>query len=197
MNEVYPASESKQGATALSRDDQLRPWLHRAAGLIADRLADARSHAEAGRVFEANQRLAELRRNLLDDVSGQGSLLSNARAAFYRQAFHAEPFDGRIHRDVRPDPAGELAARFSQIAGRNQYLDTRLKIEEITGSMRGLGAVQAAGIGYPPDNWPARWDGWQKRHTEALTGHVHGALSDAQMASTEAVGRVRVKRELQ
>jgi len=181
---------------ALSRDDALRPWLARSSTLIHDRVADARSHAEAGRVFEANQRLAELRRNLLDDVSGSGSLLSNARAAFYRQAFHAEPYDDRIHRDIRPDPAGELAARFSLVAGRNQYLDARLKIEEVTGSMRGLGAVQATGLGYPPGNWPARWDGWQKRHTDALTGHVHGALSDAQMALTEAVSRVRVKPEL-
>jgi len=185
---------STANTTELSRDDQLRPWLVRATTMITDRLADARSHAEAGRTFEANQRLAELRRALLDD---QGSLLSNARAAFYKQAFHAEPFDSRIHRDVRPDPAGELAARFSLIAGRNQYLDVRLKIEETVGSMRGLGAVQATGLGYPAGNWPARWDGWQKRQTEALTGHVHGALSDAQMSLTEAVSRVRVKPELQ
>jgi hypothetical protein len=182
---------------APSRDDQLRPWLHRAGGLIRNRLADTRAHAEAGRALEANERLAELRRDLIDDQSGAGSLLSNARAAFYRQAFHAEPFDDRIHRELRPDPAGELAARFSLIAGRNQYLDARLLIEEITGSMRGLAAVQAADIGYGPDNWPARWDGWQKRHTEALTSHVHGTLSDAQMALTEAVGRVRIKTELQ
>jgi len=190
MNEVYPASESKQGATALSRDDQLRPWLVRATTMITDRLADARSHAEAGRTFEANQRLAELRRALLDD---QGSLLSNARAAFYKQAFHAEPFDSRIHRDVRPDPAGELAARFSLIAGRNQYLDVRLKIEETVGSMRGLGAVQASGIGYRDGTWPARWDGWQKRHTDGLTSHMNTALSNAQTTLTDAVGQLMVK----
>jgi len=182
----------------LHRDDALRPWLHRSARLITDRLADARSHAEAGRTFEANERLAELRRGLLDDQSGSGSLLSNARAAFYKQGFHVEPFDPRIHRELRPDPAGELAARFSLIGGRNQYLDGRILIEEITGSLRGLGDVMTImRDSKPPDYWRGQFDGWQQRQTEALTSHVHGALSDAQMALYEAVGRVRIKSELQ
>jgi len=178
----------------LARDDALRPWLVRAGRLIADRLADARAHAEAGRTFDASQRLAELRRNLLDDMSGAGSLLSNARAAFYKQAFHAEPFDGRVHRDVLPDPAGELAARFSLIGGRNQYLDARMKLEEITGSLRGLGDVATiAGDSKPAEHWRAQFDGWQKRHTEGLTRHMHLALSDARAALTTAVSDVRVK----
>jgi len=179
------------------RDDELRPWLVRASRLIADRIADARAHAEAGRTFEANERISELRRALLDDQSGTGSLLSNARAAFYKQAFHAEPFDGRIHRELRPEPAGELAARFAAIGGRNQYLDARIKLEEITGSLRGLGNVATIlRDSEPAGHWTGQYDGWQTRHTDGLTRHVHLALGDAQTALTEAVSRVRIKPEL-
>jgi len=180
-------------AVDLARDDALRPWLARAGRLIADRLADARAHAEAGRVFDANQRLNELRRDLLDDQSGAGSLLSNARAAFYRAAFTAEPFDGSRHRPLRPEPAAELTARFGLIGGRNQYLDARLKMDEIVGSMRGLSSVQASGIGYRDGTWPARWDGWQKRHTDGLTSYMATALSNAQTTLTDAVGQLMVK----
>jgi hypothetical protein len=183
------------------RDDALQPWVARAGRLIADRLADARAHAQAGRTFEANERIAELRRELLDvDTSAGGSLLSNARAEFYRQGFRAEPFDPAIHRPLYPDPAGELAARYSLIGGRNQYLDARILIEDITGSLRGLGHTAAILGDSPPaggpEYWPAQYDGWQKRQTERLTGHVRSTLSDAQMALYHAVGRLRIKPEL-
>ena len=140
----------------------------------------------------------ELRRNLLDDQSGAASLLSNARAAFYRQGFRAEPFDPAIHRPLNPDPTGELAARFSLIGGRNQYLDGRLVLEEITGSLRGLGDVATImRDSKPPEHWRAQYDAWQTRNTAFLTGHMHGTLSDAQIALYEAVGRIRIKPELQ
>jgi hypothetical protein len=165
--------------------------------VIHDRLGDARAHAEAGRVFEANDRIAELRRRLIDDQSGEGSILSNARAAFYRQAFHAEPFDPRIHQELGPEPAGELAARFSQIAGRNQYVDTRLVIEEIGGSLRGLRDSQTiVGDAKGADYWQGQWDAWHKRHAERLTTHMCLTLSDAQMALHSAVGEMRIKPEL-
>jgi hypothetical protein len=182
----------------LPADDVLRPWVARTARLIADRLADARVHSEAGRTFEANSRLNELRRDLLDAPAADGgSLLSNARAAFYRQAFHAEPFDPAIHRELRPDPAGELAARFSLIGGRNQYIDGRLKIEEAIGSLRGLGDVATImRDSKPPEHWRRQYDSWQARHTEGLTAHIRGTLSDAQMSLYSAVGQLRIKPEL-
>ena len=85
-----------------ARDRDLRPWLARATVLIWDRVADARAHAGAGRMTEAAQRLEELRVGLLDDQSRTGSVLSNARAAFYRTAFREEPHDPAIHQVVRP-----------------------------------------------------------------------------------------------
>ena len=180
--------------TDVAQDDALRPWLVRAGRLIADRLADARAHAEAGRTFDANQRLSELRRNLLDDQSGQGSLLSNARAAFYRQAFTDPPHDPSQHRELRPEPAAELTARFGLIGGRNQYLDARFVLEEITGSLRGLGDVATTmRNSKQPEHWRAQFDGWQTRSTDGLTAHMHTALSDAQAALSDAVSRVRVK----
>ncbi len=174
-----------------TRDDQLRPWVARATVLIWDRIADARAHAEAGRMDQAAQRLEELRRGLLDDQTGKGSLLSNARAAFYRQAFHHEPFDPALHDPVRPDQAGELAARFSDIAGRNQYQDLRRAIEEMTGILKRLQAVVAQDA-----NKSERFDVWQTRERERLIGLIGTALSDAQVALSEAVSRVRIKPEL-
>jgi hypothetical protein len=182
----------------LVRDDALRPWVARAARLINDRLADARAHAEAGRPFEANERIAELRRQLVDDQAGDGSLLSNARAAFYRQGFHAEPFNPAIHRQIGPDPAGELAARFALVGGRNQYLDARILLEDIVGSLRGLGDARTiVGDTKPPEYWRAQFDGWHGRKTAALVSHIHAALSDAQMSLYSAVEQLRIKPELQ
>jgi hypothetical protein len=190
MRQLHPAE--------LAADEALRPWVERAGRLITDRLADARAHAEAGRTFEANQRLAELRRELFDrETADGGSLLSNARAAFYRQGFHAEPFDLAIHRPLYPGQAGELAARFSLIGGRNQYLDARLLIEDAVGSLRGLASTAAIlRDSKPPEHWPAQFDGWERRQAGRLTSHFRSALSDAQMALYSAVGQLRIKPEL-
>jgi len=176
-----------------TRDDQLRPWVARATVLIWDRLADARAHAEAGRPVEAAQRLGELRRGLLDDQSGKGSLLSNARAAFYRHAFHHHPFDPAIHDPVRPDQVGELAARFSEIGGRNQYRDLRQAIEAIGDSLKRLQAVLT---GPNAELRSEQLGSWERRERERLIGQVQMVLSDAQIALSEAVSRVRVKPEL-
>ncbi len=179
------------------RDDQLRPWLARATVLIWDRLADARAHAEAGRWPEADQRFTELRQRLLDDQSGTGSLLSNARAAFYRQAFHHEPFDGRIHADgIRPEPAGELTARFAAIGGRNQYVEARKVLDGVKESLRHLAAVRDSDDNRAVEPWPERFDGWLRRQRDAVTEHIQGALSDAQISLSEAVFRIRIKPEL-
>jgi hypothetical protein len=184
--------------TTLSADERLLPWVAAADQLIADRLADARAHAEGGATYEANQRIAELWRDLLDDQSGAGSLLSNARASFYTEAFLVDSFDPEIHRTIAPDKAGELTARFSPIGGRNQYVDARLLLEDAGGSLRALVASRTiVGESKPPDLWRGQFQAWQARHTDTITRHMRGALSDAQMALRSAVGQLRVKPELQ
>ena len=139
----------------------------------------------------AAERLEELRRGLVDDQTGKGSLLSNARASFYRQAFHHEPFDPALHDPVRPDQAGELAARFADIAGRNQYQDLRRTIEDAGTSLKRLQAVVAQDT-----NKADHFDLWQNRQRDRLLAHTGTALSDAQVALSEAVSRIRVKPEL-
>jgi hypothetical protein len=176
-------------------DEALRPWVRRAEQVITDRLADAAAHAQLGQAFEAKQRIEELRRELLDGDGG--SLLADARAAFYRDGFEVSPFDSGMHREIGPDAEGELAARFSQIAGRNQYHDVRLQIEEAAGGLRGLASVRAVvGDSKPPEHWRAQYDSWHRRHTGAIAGSMRQALSDAQMALYSAVGRIRIKPEL-
>jgi hypothetical protein len=179
----------------MKADAALRPWLRRAELLISNRLADAGAHALAGRLFDGNQRLEELRRELLDGDGG--SLLSDARAAFYRDGFEMAPYDPEMHREIRPDADGELAARFGLISGRNQYHDVRLQIGEAAGSLRGLASVRAVvGDSKPPEHWQAQYQGWHRRHTAAIGGSMRQALSDAQMALHSAVGQIRIKPEL-
>jgi hypothetical protein len=173
-----------------TRDDRLRPWVARASVLIWDRMADARAHAQVGRITEAGQRLDELRLGLLDDQSRTGSLLSNARAAFYRAAFREEPHDPDIHQVVRPDPSGELAARFSPIAGRNQYQDLRAAITAAADGLHRLAA--AAG----PERRQELLEDWERRERDRLIGQTRRTLSDAQVALSEAVSRIRIKPEL-
>ena len=194
VNTAEPGiSKINHGLLDQTRDDQLRPWVARATVLIWDRVADARAHAEAGRMPEAAQRLDELRRGLIDDQSGRGSLLANARASFYRQAFHHHPFDPAIHDTVRPDQVGELAARFSEIGGRNQYQDVRQAIEDLGDGLKRLAAVLN---GPNAELRREQLSSWERRERDRLIGHMQLVLSDAQIALSEAVGRVRIKPEL-
>jgi hypothetical protein len=179
------------------RDDQLRLWLAKASSLITARVADARAHGEAGRTLDATSRLNELRKALADDVAGEDSLLAQARTIFYRRAFDAEPFDVTVHRDVRPDAEGELAARYALIGGRNQYVDVRQSFDTAAVQLRGLSDKAAADYrDSAVEFWSTAFDVWQKRTTETLTRRMHVTLSDAQMALSGAVARVRIKPEL-
>jgi hypothetical protein len=193
------SADARPASTQNPLDDALRQWTGRAAVLISDRLADARAHAEAGRWADAEHRLDELRKRLLDDQSGAGSLLSNARAAFYRSAFHLEPFDPAIHADgIHPEPAGELAARFASIGGVNQYIEARQVLERARESLKHLAALRQGNL--PTEGsaqfWSAQFDGWLRRHRDAITSHISGALSDAQISLSEAVSQIRIKPEL-
>jgi hypothetical protein len=174
----------------LSRDDTLRPWLVRSSRLVSDRVADARSHGQAGRHLDATSRLTELRRAL---SSTDGGLLPEARTSFYRRAFHEESFDPTIHDDVRPNELGEHAARYTKIGGRNQALDLRVAIEAVTSTLRALSDAASADDDGNESFWRTSFDVWQRRTTDTLTATIHGMLSDAQMALYEAVGRVRIK----
>jgi hypothetical protein len=168
------------------RDAQLSPWLLRARVLIQARVADARSHGEAGRTADAALRMTEL-------GAGLGGILGDARSTFYRQAFNETPFNAAIHDDVRPDGPGEMAARMSVIGGRNQYADVKRSIDAASTTLR---ALSDASRGETGDFWPTAFASWQSQATQTLTSRLHSTLSDAQMALCEAVNVVRIKPSL-
>jgi hypothetical protein len=170
-----------------ARDAALRHWSARAAVLIWDRLADARAHAQVGRVHDAGRRLGELQLGLVDGSSRNGSMLGNARAAFYRNAFREEPHDLAIHQVIRPDAAGELVARSAPILGRDQHADLRAAIAAAGESLRRLAASMPAA---------EQFSAWEARERDRLTAQTRMALSNAQIALSEAVGFLRVKPEL-
>jgi hypothetical protein len=178
------------------RDDELRPWLAKAEGLIANRLADAKAHAQAGDVLIAMSRINELRTAIADDRPGEPSLLAHARATFYHAAFVAEPFDGSVHRPVTPNVEGELVARTAAIGGRNQYVDLRPIFDQAAMSLRALGDAAKAAAPGNESFWEDAFAVWLKRTTRTITARVNTALSDAQMSLSEAVSRVRIKPEL-
>jgi hypothetical protein len=149
--------------------------MRHAEALIARRVADARAHAEAGRLLPAAERLTELGTALADHVQ-------NARGRFYRDAFR--DLDPAIHRyGIHPDEAGEEVARNAPIAGH--------EIHHLAGpnaaAQSDLSRIAGAG--------PAFFAAWEARHAGAITRHMHGHLSDAQIALWNTIRHGRLARE--
>jgi hypothetical protein len=171
-------------------DAALRPWTARAAELVARRVADARAHAESGRVSDAHARLDELRHGLLgarrNDSAG---LLRDARAAFYRAAFddHA-PLDPAIHQtDLGP------SADDAEWIRTTPHFDADwLRLEAVLAEARGHLSQSAAATSERADLLA----GWEARHRDRLTVATRGMLSDSQMTIHHVVGRLLIKPEL-
>ncbi len=169
------------------RERELRPWVAHATVLIWDRVADARAHARDGRITEAGQRLEELQTGLVGDPKGRGSILSNARAAFYRSAFRHRPHDPAIHQVVHAQPEGELVAQYAEILGRNQYADLRAAVDQTAESLKRLTAAGGT---------PEQLVDWERRERERLIAQTRRNLSDAQVALSEAISYIRIKPDL-
>lgn len=168
--------------------DRLAPWRERALDLVARRLADARALAEIGRMDAAEARLDELRAGL---AGGRGTgLVPDARAAFYRQA-HGRAilaFDPAIHRELAPDPGGEAVARTGRIGALSADVPAEARAHAAAAA-RELAAVAAA----PGDSRGPALDAWEARHRAAIAGWAAGALSEGQVALTQAVARLHVE----
>jgi hypothetical protein len=162
----------------------LRPWSDRAAGLVQQRIEDARQHAAAGNLPTAEARLSEL----------YGSLArhgSDARAAFYRRSFGAHEIDPEVHQiGLGPTPEGENAARNSTIFGRSYDLDFRDLVEDARAALQSAGlAEQSSGPDAP------YLLNWAVEHGERITARALGELSNSQIAIFEAVGQILIKPE--
>ncbi len=165
-------------------------WRRAAHELVTDRLADARAHAEGGRLAAGHARLEELGSNLAD-------ILGDARAGFYYQAFEEQRpwLDPLMHRvEFVPSKEGERIARLAQIAGRDQAAD----LANLIGHARaGLGLTRAAHAHSDPDVRTAAYGTWEARHRSALQGFMRTSLSNAHVALREVIGRILVRPELQ
>jgi hypothetical protein len=169
-------------------DAHLAAHAQRAKTLVVRRVADARTHAAGGAHQSATERLMELHDGLAD-------ALADARAAFYRRAFHHHR-DPAIHRlDVGPSKEGEHVARTAPIAGRDQYRDLPVPFAEAILQLQTTAAT-VADPWIAPDLGAAMLDGWEVRHRQAIGQHIETALSDAQMTIHHAVGVALTREEL-
>ena len=177
----------------------LRPWTDRAAGMIDRRLADARAHAAAGKLDVGHRRLAELTGSLVQHVS-------DARAAFYRQAFrqHQAALDPDVHQlGLGPTHEGERAARTVAILGRNYFADITDLVEDARASLTSAALADQGGDlhHFLPHEGGGGYGGsylesWAQNNRDRLAGLTARNLSDAQIAIFEAVGQILIKPEL-
>lgn len=171
--------------------DGIRPWLQRARGMIDRRFADARSHAANAKLTEAHARLDELNRGLAEHVS-------DARAAFYRDAFawHRQRLDPEIHlMDERPYPDGEVVVRLAKIGGRDVYADL-IRLVNRAKMALAVAANAAADERVSPDLRDTMLSAWEVTHRDGVHHFVRGALSDSQITLHNAIGHVLIRPEL-
>ncbi len=166
----------------LAKDAAIRPWRIQTDRVIADRLADARVHAQAGRMDDAERRLDELSLTLQEQ-------LGDARAGFYRQSFtiHRPYLDPAVHdMQLQPNAAGELVARRTPILGRNHAQDIARAVTDSRAKLR-LAARQK-----PPE---LHLQMWEAGEVTRLSSHVRRSLSDSQIAIHEVIGHLFVRTE--
>ncbi len=160
----------------------LRPEADRAAGIVARRLADAKTHAAVGNLPTANRRLAELTEAVTRHIG-------DTRAHFYRSAFaqhRRAGLDPAIHDvDLVPTFEGEAVVRQTPVLGRNYVADF---LDQVADAQAGLQSAVLAGGG----DW---LENWETTHRESLTARATSELSNSQIAIFEAVGQILVKPE--
>jgi hypothetical protein len=177
-----PTVEDTQAAECLA-------WQVRAQAVIANRLEDARSHAETGRTRAADRSLDELEQSLSEEIIGP------AREQFFRRSFadqrsQLDPEIVDLNCVATPDCV--RAARRAPIGGDDQYGVVRSMVDD---ARRQLKLV--AGVGEnDPTARAAYHEMWQCRHRAALTSTVKTALSDAQMSLFNVVGQLMIRSDI-
>ena len=147
----------------MSHDDRLlATWKARAVELIGHRLADARAHAEAGRMAAATVRLGEL-------AGGLKRLIGDARVAFLRRVARRQGLDF--------DPEARRAVRRHPILGRRPA-DAVSSLNEANRQLQTAKLVGPA---------TAVFDAWEAHHKAFLTAVVASHLSDAQVSIDNVV----------
>jgi hypothetical protein len=164
-------------------DALLAAWSARAADLVRRRLRDARAHAEAARMSDAEDRLVELGADLVHEV------LRPARSEFHRDGFTAALSDADprvVDTTIRPTAESDRAAQTAPIAGRDQAKDIEAAVVEACSRLRLSANAE------PFRGWHA---GWELHHRAVLAGRIRSSLSDAQIALREAISQIVIKPE--
>jgi len=152
--------------------------------MVERRLEDAKAHAGAGKLAVGHRRLDEL-------TAGLSQHVSDARAAFYRQAFrqHHAALDPAVHQlGLGPTHEGEHAARNVAILGRSYFADLSDLVEDAKASLTSATLADQNGGSY--------LQSWAEQNRDRLIGLTARQLSDAQIAIFEAVGQILIKPEL-
>jgi hypothetical protein len=154
--------------------------LRRVAELIERRLADARAHAERGRLADANARVLELRSGLVGRRPGDGAgLLRHSRDSAASRTSVSEP--DRVDRSYRPDGTGRIAGSeprsgITRLGWRTEWL----KAVQLAAQAIADLATASATSNLP--SWPevrsAALAVWESRHRDRFTRWARGALAE-------------------
>jgi hypothetical protein len=159
------------------------PWCarpRRVIELIERRLADARAHAERGRLADANARVLELRSGLVGHRPDDGEgLLRRSRASSSPRTFRPEP--DRLDSLLRPADAGQAArdetrSGIAHLNGRNDWLQA---IHLSAQAIADLAKISAASNGLAcPEVRSAALAVWESRHRDRFTRWARRALAE-------------------
>jgi hypothetical protein len=152
----------------------------RVAELIERRLADARAHAQRGRLADANARVLELRTGLVGHRPSDGAGLLHRSRAF--SCPRTAP-SGSDHSDssFHPDDAGRAAGHearsgIARLGGRNDWLEA---IQLSAQAIADLATVSAASNRPAcPEVRSAALAVWECRHRDRFTRWARRALAE-------------------
>jgi len=159
------------------------PWCarsRRVAELIKRRLADARAHANRGRLADANARVLELRSGLVGHQPGGGAgLLRRPRASSSPRTSPPEP--NRPDSSSRSEFAGRITGDEScldvaRIGGRNEWLEAiQLSAQAIADLAKVSAAPNAPAC---PEIRSAALAVWESRHRDRFTRWARRTLAE-------------------
>ena len=154
--------------------DRRRGRSRRVTELVERRLADARAHAERGRLADANTRLLELRTGLVGRRPGDSTgLLRSGRASFSPRTAAVDP--GRPAADeARPGIVPD--------GGRNDWLEAiQLTAQAIADLAKVSTASHAPGL---PEIRSAALAAWEARHRDRIRRWAQRTLADRGLAGS-------------
>jgi hypothetical protein len=162
-------------------DARLDHFARRAGSIVADRMADARSHLILGDLNLADRRLLDVA-DALATADGRGVIGDVAESA-YLDAFRLIPHDPEVHAEHwrSPTPEGRAAARMAAADARPDIAAAVDRAREALPLI--VGDRDAI-------------DAWHEEHRAAVTRRAATAISDVQVETFYAVGHARHRPEL-